>query len=766
MKKTFHVTEGEKDLRSTHERMVAHLENTPLGVIEWNSNLQPTVWSKRAEDIFGWSREEVIENHTTAYQLVHPDDLPWVSLLIQQLLTGIEKKNTIQCRVATKNKQVIWCEWYNSVSKNENGNVSTISSFVQNITARKATEAVLQDCTDRYELLSKATNDAIWDWDIEHDLVVWNHGIQTLFGYPEGNVQSWKTWVKDKVHPEDYSRVSTEIADIFAKKLTNWNSHYQYLCADGVYKHVQDRAYVIYNAAGNPERMIGAMQDITRQKGYMEEIERLSLVASKTTTAVAITDPEDKIEWVNQAFINLTGFTLSEVQGKKQESFLQGPETDLFTVQQIGAKLKQHKDILEEIVNYSKTGRKYWARLSVTPVFDDHQKIKHFISIQTDITAQKDFERNITAIARELSGLIENANTPIFGMDRNGYINEWNKVTAELTGYSKNEVLGKKLLNNVVKETHRETSRIVLDHAFREQPVRNLEIPMITKDNRELIILLNATARRNSAGEIIGILMVGQDITELIEYRKNLENKVQERTLKLNEALSKEKELVELKSKFISIASHEFRTPLSTISLIAGILRKHKEKLSTHEFNTKLDTLEKQVGHMTYLLDDIATMGRVDADRIKIHLNAITIADFFEQAVSDVQQSTSTHKIKLKITSSEKIIKSDEKLLKNIVNNLLTNAIKFSPTSASVSINIMCTPEALTLEVKDSGIGIAKEDLPSVFTSFYRGSNVGTIQGTGLGLSIVKKAVTLLRGDIQIHTKSGQGTKISVTLPL
>lgn len=766
MKKAFHITESEKNLRSTHERMVVHLENTPLGVIEWNSDLQATVWSKRAEDIFGWSREEVIENHTTAYQLVHPDDLPWVSLLIQQLLTGIEKKNTIQCRVITKNKQVIWCEWYNSVSKNENGTVSTISSFVQDITARKATEAVLQDCTDRYDLLAKATNDAIWDWDIEHDLVVWNHGIETLFGYPEGNVQSWKTWVKDKVHPEDYNRISAEIADIFAKKLTNWNSHYQYLCADGVYKHVQDRAYVIYNAAGNPERMIGAMQDVTRQKGYMEEIERLSLVASKTTSAVVITDPEDKIEWVNQAFISLTGYTLSEVKGKKPGSFLQGPETDLFTVKRIGAKLKHHEDILEELVNYSKTGRKYWLRLSITPVFDDYQKLKHFIAIQTDITAQKDFESNITAIARELSGLIENANTPIFGTDRNGYINEWNKVTAELTGYSKNEVLGKKLLNNVVKDTHRERTGFVFDRVFHEQPARNLEVPMITKDNHELVILLNATARRNSAQEITGLLMVGQDITELSEYRKNLENKVQKRTQELNEALSKEKELVELKSKFISIASHEFRTPLSTISLIAGILRKHKEKISVHEFNTKLDTLEKQVSNMTYLLDDIVIMGKADADQIKIHLDTITLADFFEQAVSEVQQSTNTHKIKLKITSSEEIITMDEKLLKNIVSNLLTNAVKFSPESTSVSISIMCTPERLTLKVKDSGIGIAKEDLPDVFTSFYRGSNVGTIQGTGLGLSIVKKAVTLLKGDIQIRSKNGQGTMFSVTLPL
>ena len=757
---------AELDFQASHERLLFHIENTPLGFIEWDSELRIKSWSKRAVEIFGWTEEQVFDKQLINETYIHEDDLPWVLKVSRELLDGTITRNNIQHRNYTKDHKVVWCEWFNSVSRNKDGEVITIMSLVQDITERKTIEDILLEYNDRYEILSKATNDAIWDCDINHDFELWNHGIQTIFGYQEREITSSKKWWQEKIHPTDFERVQREINEAFQSKATNWVSRYQFKCADGSFKHVLDRAYIIYDTDEKPFRMIGAMQDVTEQKKSIEEIEKLSLVASKTISGVIITDPEDRIEWVNEAFISMTGFTMSEVIGKKPGHFLQGPETDLATVRRIGAKLKALEPVTEEIINYSRTGRKYWLRMSISPVFDDEHHVKHFIAIETDITQQKEFERNITSIARELSGLIENANAPIFGTDRNGYINEWNTVTADLTGYSKNEVLGKRLLDTFIKESHRQSIMVILDNVFNDQPASNLEIPIITKTKADLIFLLNINPRKNSAQEITGILMVGQDITELIEYRRDLEAKVRERTRELNDALHKEKELVEMKSKFVSIASHEFRTPLSTISLASAILKKHKDKISGVEFDARIDTIEKQVRHMTYLLDDILIIGKADAGKIHTQYTSVPMPVFFQQIATEVEQNSGTHRVNFLSRCTENNFACDEKLLRNITVNLLTNAIKFSPTRDSISMSLSNTSSYLTIEVSDKGIGITGEDLKNIFASFHRGSNVGAIPGTGLGLSIVKKAVDLLMGDIKIQSKVTMGTTITVLLPL
>lgn len=476
-------------------------------------------------------------------------------------------------------------------------------------------------------------------------------------------------------------------------------------------------------------------------------------------------DAENQIEWVNESFVMLTGFTLPEVKGSSLGYLLQGPETDQNTIKRISEKLKNTEAFTEEIIYYAKNGRKYWLRLDTSPVFDSDNKLNHFISIQTDISSQKEFENQITNIARELSSLIENANVPIFGVDRNGYINEWNRITAELSEYSKNEVLEKKWVT-LLEDSQRGKMQEILTKVFDGDATRNYELPFVNKSGKQLILLMSISPRMDVKKNIYGAICVGQDITELFRYRRGLERMVEERTRDLNEALQKEKVLVDLKSKFVSIASHEFRTPLSTISLAAGILQKHREKISTNEYNAKVETIEKQVRHMTYLLDDILTIGKAEAGKILTNYTSISIEHFFTQTAHEVEQSAVTHKIKVSLKCAVKEFMADEKLLRNILINLLTNAIKFSHHNKVVYLTVSDSPDFLRLEVEDKGIGIGADDMGNIFTAFHRGSNVGTIQGTGLGLSIVKKAVDLLRGEIKVNSRIGKGTTFIVDLPL
>jgi PAS domain S-box-containing protein len=664
---------------------------------------------------------------------------------------------------------------YNPVL-NHQGEVTQVSIIARDISEQKKADEKLKEernllhiSNERYRLASIATDDAIWDWDLKTGDRFWGEGFQTLFGYDLTKTKLDITSWREHIHPEDLDRVMKNMDEVInAPAAQKWEDEYRYRQADGSYANVVDRGFIIRDDENRPVRMIGAMQDTSERTATLEKIRKLSLVASKTDNAVIIINEAFEAEWVNESFTRLTGYSPEEVVNKKLDQILQGPETDLYLIDRIRQRLRRGESVSEEILSYGKQGRKFWLRMNITPIFNDEGVIDKYISIQTDITAQKEYERGITAMARELGNLIEYANAPIFGFDKQGYIDEWNNVCFTITGYAKSEVYGKKIINLLIAEEHRNHVLDILKSVLQGESVSNYELPIVTRDQNSVIILLNVTPRWNSQGQIVGALAIGLDVTELTEYRRSLEEKVQERTRELKEAVKKEKELADMKNRFVSIASHEFRTPLSTISFSAGFIRKYKHKISAEEFDKKLAGIDKQVQHMTFLLDDILTLGKSDAGAIQVKSSKLNIRSFLEKTIEEVRNAhQNSHRIDFDFTMPVKAeeIETDEKLLRNVFVNLLSNAIKFSPGKESVSVRGEMEGNNIVLQVKDSGIGIPEEDVRNIFEPFHRGNNAAAIQGTGLGLSIVKKAVDLLKGTIEVASEPGCGTTFTVKIP-
>lgn len=233
-------------------------------------------------------------------------------------------------------------------------------------------------------------------------------------------------------------------------------------------------------------------------------------------------------------------------------------------------------------------------------------------------------------------------------------------------------------------------------------------------------------------------------------------------------SLKKEKELSELKTKFASTASHEFRTPLSAINLTAGSIKKYWSKMEPNIIEKKLEKIEDQVLHMTNLLDDMLILGQADADKIRnnpLHLN---LGDFISEIIEDVSISCEkSHEILLIDTEELKNsdIYIDKKVGRNIFINLLTNAIKFSPEADKITVELSSEKDNILFKVTDYGIGISKSELKNVFKAFVRGKNVDLIQGTGLGLTIVKNAITVIGGEIIVKSTVGKGTSFIVKIP-
>ena len=254
-------------------------------------------------------------------------------------------------------------------------------------------------------------------------------------------------------------------------------------------------------------------------------------------------------------------------------------------------------------------------------------------------------------------------------------------------------------------------------------------------------------------------------ITRLDRYRQIHQSYAEK--LRLEKELEKEKELNALKSAFVSMASHEFRTPLSTISFATGFLSKYWQKLEAKDIDQKLKKIEGQVKHMTGLLEDVLVLGKSDAKQTKVNPSNIPFLDFITPILEQIKFVTNDKNVfRISENAKDCSLYIDEELGKNIFINLLTNASKFSDDRTVIEINVINTDSESIVEVVDSGIGIDNKELKSIFTAFHRGNNVGTIQGTGLGLAIVEKAVERHGGKINIESELGKGTKVSILLPL
>ena len=282
---------------------------------------------------------------------------------------------------------------------------------------------------------------------------------------------------------------------------------------------------------------------------------------------------------------------------------------------------------------------------------------------------------------------------------------------------------------------------------------------------------------------------------QLIEYAAELEKKVQSRTEALNllvqklekankdlerqilvreraeeearKAFEKERELNELKSKFVSIASHEFRTPLSAILSSTSLIKQYKERGELNKVDKHIDRVKSSVNHLTSILNDFLSLGKLEEGRIEVTIENVSLSSFFNELKEEVKPALKAgQQLIIDLKETEKSFHTDPKVLRNILFNLISNASKYSDLEKRIHLEIRCTEDHVTIEVQDEGIGIPPADVKHIFDRFFRASNASHIQGTGLGLNIVRRYIDLLGGNITFKSEEGKGSTFTITLPL
>lgn len=401
-----------------------------------------------------------------------------------------------------------------------------------------------------------------------------------------------------------------------------------------------------------------------------------------------------------------------------------------------------------------------------------------------------------------ITSLFENATEGIIVTDRKGNIVLLNPAAEKMFGYQSNELIDKNIETLIPDQFrkhhagHREgfyhnPSNRVMGHGRdlygKKQSGENIPVEVsLSHYNRDgelfvIAFVVDITTRKEIERSMLKQQTELEKVTtEIRKLNADLELKVEQRTMilkealqrleqsqkELSEALDKERQLSEIKSRFVSMASHEFRTPLSTVLSSASLLEKYKTTEDQDKRTRHIDKIKNSVRHLNEILEDFLSLGKLDEGKVGIHLSEFDLKAFIEETADEMKGLLKKDQRLVFRYKGDILINSDKRLLKNILINLITNAMKFSDEGKEIVIEAEINGNQAIVSVEDQGIGIGREDLAHLFSSFFRGGNAMNIAGTGLGLHIVKRYVDLLMGQVRVQSELNKGTKAYIVIPV
>lgn len=346
--------------------------------------------------------------------------------------------------------------------------------------------------------------------------------------------------------------------------------------------------------------------------------------------------------------------------------------------------------------------------------------------------------------------LVHSASDYIQVLDTDGNITQTNPATMRGAGYTESEIIGKPLASFLTP--HSKSNFEKQYPSILQTGESRSEIEFLHKDGSIRYMDCSWSVVKNSDKQYV--VVIQRDVTE----RKRSEEKLQE-------SLSREKELSELKSRFVSITSHELRTPLSTIQNNIYMLKNYAHKLDDAARDGKLDKIQLMVEHITELLQDVLSLNNIETGSSDFNPTLIQFDTFCRDIIEEFEhQKDQTHVLRFDYQESIKAT-VDPRLMRQVMTNLIDNAIKYSKIGTTVSLALSQAENHILIKIADEGIGIPPEDEEFMFHPFRRASNVGDISGSGLGLSIVRQAVERHGGSISFTTTLGKGSTFVISLP-
>jgi PAS domain S-box-containing protein len=380
--------------------------------------------------------------------------------------------------------------------------------------------------------------------------------------------------------------------------------------------------------------------------------------------------------------------------------------------------------------------------------------------VTQQVLAQKANEASLllsalTASRNYIDRIISSIADALLVTTESGIIKTVNQSTESLFGYSQEELINQPITRLIKNEGFLEKINYLCS-SYLEESLKDIEVTCQTKTGEEISVAFSCSAIKTDIDGLQNFVYIGRDITE----RRRVEDE-------MIKTLKQEKELRELKSRFVSMTSHEFRIPMTTIFSSTELLQHYGQIWTEDKKSKHYNRIKDAVKRMTVLLDDVLLISKAESGKLDFQPKTLLLKDFCRDLVEEMQLGAGDkHKIIFIYSGPCTDACMDEKLLLHILSNLLMNAVKYSPQDTNIRFSCNCQNGEVVFEIQDEGIGIPVEDQQRLFETFHRAKNVGDIPGTGLGLAIVQKSIDLHGGKITFRSEVGVGTTFRVTLPL
>ncbi len=489
----------------------------------------------------------------------------------------------------------------------------------------------------------------------------------------------------------------------------------------------------------------GILIDLTEKKKTDAQIKKLSLAVEQSPASIIITDPEGYIQYANRRCEEVTGYSLEEMLGKTPRLFKSGHQ-DQKLYENLWKTIKSGAEWKGELHNQKKNGELFWELVSVSPIKDENDHIINFLAVKEDITERKKSEA-------EFRSVWENSNDAMRLCDENGIILRVNKSFCKLFDKPEKDFVGKTFQTAY---QYKENAAQLFSKSIEEGIISKQEVEVELWNEKKLWLeisnsIIEISKRKN-------VLSIFRDVSARKKYE-----------IELREAKEKAEEMNKIKSNFFSNMSHELRTPLSGILGFSEIML---NELEESENKQMINAISLNGQRLLETLNKILQIAKIESVKPDVLIEKIEICQFITNMLKNYDGILIRKGLSLKINCIQEnlFINTDKELLHIIMNNLISNAIKFTSKGY---ININCKrikkneKNLVAIEVIDTGIGIEPKEINIIFEEFRQASEGLSrhFEGTGLGLTIVKKYIELLSGTISVESEPGKGSIFRVEFP-